>query len=143
MERGSHHGSVSHPVTTRTPGIRNYGEFNHAGFTAPKVLWVQENEPALFQKIKKILLPKDYLRLLISDDYATDFSDASGTSWLDVGKRQWSNALLTATGLTLEFMPALYEGSAITGTILPAVADVFGIPKNAAVVAGDGAYGAV
>ncbi len=66
------------------------------------------------QKIKKIFLPKDYLRLLllISGDYATDFSDASGTSWLEVGKKQCSNALLTATGLTPEFMPALYEGSA-------------------------------
>lgn len=126
-----------HTLLQRAPrALEITGNLIMPGFTAPKVLWVQENEPALFQKIKKILLPKDYLRLLISGDYATDFSDASGTSWLDVGKRQWSNALLTATGLTPEFMPALYEGSAITGAILPAVADVFGIPKNAAVVGG-------
>lgn len=92
-----------HTLLQRAPrALEITGNLIMPGFTAPKVLWVQENEPALFQKIKKILLPKDYLRLLISGDYATDFSDASGTSWLDVGKRQWSNALLTATGLTPE-----------------------------------------
>jgi xylulokinase len=108
------------------------------GFTAPKVLWVRDNEPAIFAQTKKILLPKDYLRLLISGDYATDCSDASGTMWLNVGKRAWSPEMLAAGELSLDYMPQLYEGSAITGKVSTAIAQDWGIPKNTVIVAGGG-----
>lgn len=108
------------------------------GFTAPKVLWVRDNEPEIFSQIKKILLPKDYIRFLVSGDYATDCSDAAGTMWLNVGKRNWSEEMLRATELTIDFMPTLYEGSAVTGKILPAIAKQWGIPADAIIVAGGG-----
>lgn len=68
-------------------------------FTAPKLLWLEEHEPEIFHKIAMVLLPKDYLRLWLTGEHVSDMSDASGTSWLDVGKRQWSEPLLTACGL--------------------------------------------
>ncbi|MBB4659934.1 xylulokinase [Parvularcula dongshanensis] len=114
------------------------------GFTAPKLLWVAENEPEVFSKVEKVLLPKDYVRLLMTGTYGSDMSDASGTSWLDVGKRAWSPAMLEATGLTEAHMPELFEGSDATGTLLPEVAKAWGM--NAVPVAGgggDNAAGAV
>jgi xylulokinase len=108
------------------------------GFTAPKVEWVRENEPDIFKQIAKILLPKDYLRLKMTGDYATDHSDASGTSWLDIKKRAWSDAMLNAGGLTQDHMPALFEGSEVTGTVMPVVAHDWGIPDGVMVVGGGG-----
>ncbi|WP_416307784.1 xylulokinase [Neptunicella sp. SCSIO 80796] len=114
------------------------------GFTAPKLLWVKQNEPDIFDKISKVLLPKDYLRLCLTGDYASDMSDSAGTSWLDVGKRQWSSEMLAATGLTNEQMPSLYEGSEITGYLLPELAQKWGMQKVAVVAGGgDNAAGAV
>lgn len=107
------------------------------GFTAPKLLWVKQNEPEIFNKINKVLLPKDYLRLCLTGDYASDMSDSAGTSWLDVGQRCWSELMLTATGLTTDHMPTLFEGSSITGYLLPELADRWGM-KNVALVAGAG-----
>jgi xylulokinase len=109
-----------------------------AGFTAPKVLWVSEHEPEIFKQIDKVLLPKDYLRLRMTGDYATDLSDASGTAWLDVGKRNWSDAMLAATGLTQDHMPKLHEGSQITGTLSASIANEWGMQANTVVVGGGG-----
>ena len=109
-----------------------------AGFTAPKVLWVAENEPEVFRQIHKILLPKDYLRLKMTNDFATDLSDASGTSWLDVGGRCWSDAMLQATNLTQEHMPQLFEGTQITSQLATNVATEWGMKPSTVVVGGGG-----
>jgi xylulokinase len=109
-----------------------------AGFTAPKVLWVAEHEPELFKQIDKVLLPKDYLRLRMTGDYATDLSDASGTSWLDIGKRDWSDAMLDATGLDQRHMPKLHEGTEITSTLTATIATEWGMRTDTVVVGGGG-----
>ena len=86
------------------------GNIVFPGFTAPKLAWVRNNEPETFAKVAKVLLPKDFLRLWLTGEYLSDMSDSAGTSWLDTGKRAWSNELLAATGLTIEQMPGLVEG---------------------------------
>jgi xylulokinase len=106
------------------------------GFTAPKLLWVARHEPAIFRNTASVLLPKDYIRLKLIGEKITDMSDASGTGWLNVGKRDWSDAMLTATGLTRAHMPRLVEGSALSGRIRSAAAAELQLPR--AVVAGGG-----
>lgn len=120
------------------------GNLAMPGFTAPKLLWVREHEPRLFERIAKVLLPKDYLRLMLSGDYATDVSDASGTLWLDVKQRRFSSTLLDACGLPLEAMPALYEGDSVTGQLSRTLAERWGM-KRIPIVAGggDNAAGAI
>ena len=120
------------------------GNLMMPGFTAPKLLWVQRHEPEIFKQIDKVLLPKDYLRLRMTGDFASDMSDAAGTMWLDVAKRDWSDVMLAACKLTRAHMPALYEGSEITGTLLPDVAKAWGMEEVAVVAGGgDNAAGAV
>ncbi|MFS7246859.1 xylulokinase [Rahnella inusitata] len=120
------------------------GNLMMPGFTAPKVQWLRENEPELFAKIDKVLLPKDYLRWLMTGVFASDMSDAAGTMWLDVAKRDWSDSLLTATGLTRQHMPALFEGNQITGQLLPALASRWGMNCVPVIAGGgDNAAGAV
>ncbi|HDE3076221.1 TPA: xylulokinase, partial [Escherichia coli] len=97
------------------------GNLMMPGFTAPKLLWVQRHEPEIFRQIDKVLLPKDYLRLRMTGEFASDMSDAAGTMWLDVAKRDWSDVMLQACDLSRDQMPALYEGSEITGALLPEV----------------------
>jgi xylulokinase len=114
------------------------------GFTAPKILWLQKHEPEIAKAAAKILLPKDYVRLRMTGDHATDLSDASGTLWLDVGGRKWSEAMLSACGLDLGHMPALHEGSSITGLLRQEVATSWGmVGVPVAAGAGDNAAGAV
>ena len=114
------------------------------GFTAPKLLWVAKHEPEIFAKVAKVLLPKDYIRFKLSGDFATDMSDASGTCWLDVGRRQWSDTVLNACDLTVAHMPKLYEGTQITGTIKYQLASRWQIKAvPIAAGAGDNAAGAV
>lgn len=108
------------------------------GFTAPKMLWVREHEPGVFSRVAKVLLPKDYLRLRLTGDYATDCSDASGTLWLDVATRAWSERALATCGLSVEHMPILCEGSAPTGTVRSEWCRRWGIPQDAVVAAGAG-----
>ena len=91
------------------------GNLMMPGFTAPKLLWVKQHEPEVFGQIDKILLPKDYLRWCITGEFASDMSDAAGAMWLDVAKRDWSDDMLAACGLTRDHMPALFEGNQITG----------------------------
>lgn len=108
------------------------------GFTAPKLLWVKKHEPDIFSRIAKVLLPKDFIRLQLSGNYATDLSDASGTAWLNVAKREWSDEMLEATHLTSEHMPELFEGNDITGCIKPDLAKRWQMPLTTKIVAGAG-----
>ncbi|MDV7270041.1 xylulokinase [Thioclava sp. A2] len=111
------------------------GNIVFAGFTAPKVMWVAETEPSTFEKTRKILLPKDYLRLWLTGEHVSEMSDAAGTSWLDTGARDWSDALLEASGMRRDQMPALVEGSEVSGLLRPELAARWGI-KGAVPVAG-------
>lgn len=120
------------------------GNIAMPGFTAPKLLWVAQNEPELFARIDKVLLPKDYLRLLMTGDFASDMSDSAGTLWLDVESRKWSSEMLAATGLNESHMPKLYEGSEVTGILSADIAANWGMKKvPVAAGAGDNAAGAV
>jgi xylulokinase len=97
------------------------------GFTAPKLAWVKQHEPEVFNQIDKVLLPKDYLRWRISGNFATDMSDAAGTMWLDVAKRDWSDVMLNACSLQREQMPELFEGCQITGNVSAELAKRWGL----------------
>lgn len=114
------------------------GNIVFAGFTAPKVVWVAKNEPEVFAKLAKVLLPKDYLRLFLVGDHVSEMSDAAGTSWLDVAKRDWSDDLLAASGLSRAQMPRLVEGSESSGTLRDALAADWGLPKGVIVAGGAG-----
>ncbi|MDW6005420.1 xylulokinase [Vibrio mangrovi] len=129
----------------RVPASRQItGNMMMPGFTAPKLLWVAEHEPDIFARVDKVLLPKDYLRYRMTGTYASDMSDAAGTMWLDVARRDWSDELLAATGLTRHQMPELFEGNAITGTLSPALAQAWGMPQVPVIAGGgDNAAGAV
>ena len=121
------------------------GNLMMPGFTAPKLLWVKEHEPAIFNQIAHVLLPKDYLRWRMTGDFASDMSDAAGTMWLDVGKRAWSDKLLAACGLTRDQMPTLFEGNEVTGQITAELSQRWSLPSELPVVAGggDNAAGAI
>ena len=122
--------------------VPNYAEITGnqimPGFTAPKLLWVAQHEPEIFAQVDKVLLPKDYLRYRMSGVFASDMSDASGTSWLNVRERRWSEEMLIATSLTEQNMPELFEGSAATATVLPEIAAQWGIPKTTIIAGGAG-----
>ncbi|XPF94440.1 xylulokinase [Colwellia sp. RE-S-Sl-9] len=125
-------------IEAREPNTRAItGNIAMPGFTAPKLVWLKENEPENFNKVAKVLLPKDYLRFLMTGDYASDMSDSAGTLWLDVEKRQWSEKMLTATDLTIEQMPALFEGTEITGYLTKDIAEQWGM-NQVPVIAGGG-----
>jgi len=120
------------------PDLRRiFGNIMMPGFTAPKLRWVAKHEPEIFARVRRVLLPKDYVRLLLTGEAVSDMSDASGTGWLDVAARDWSDAALAATGLDRSHMPRLVEGSAVSATLLPEVASRFGM-KAEVVVAGGG-----
>jgi xylulokinase len=114
------------------------GNIVFPGFTAPKVMWVARHEPAIRDQLAKVLLPKDYLRLWLTGDHVAEMSDAAGTSWLDTGRRDWSDDLLSATGLTRAHMPRLVEGSAPSGILRPELAARWGLPKGVVVAGGGG-----
>ncbi len=108
------------------------------GFTAPKILWVQEHEPDVFAKIKHILLPKDYVRFKLTGDYATDRAGAAGTLLLDVKTRDWSAPVLEALEIPAAWLPATHEGPAVTGHISAAAAEATGLKAGTPVVGGGG-----
>jgi len=112
------------------------GNIMMPGFTAPKLLWVARHEPDIFRRTASVLLPKDYVRLRLTGEKVSDMSDAAGTGWLDVGRREWSDAMLAATDLSRAHMPLLVEGSSPSGTLTAAAAAELGIPR--VVVAGGG-----
>ena len=114
------------------------------GFTAPKLLWVRDHEPETFARTRTVLLPKDYLRHRMTGELASEMSDASGTLWLDVGARRWSEEMLAATGLDETNMPRLVEGSETTGTLRPELAAQWDMrPVPVVGGGGDQAAGAV
>jgi xylulokinase len=114
------------------------GNIVFPGFTAPKLMWVQRHEPALWDRVAKVSLPKDFLRLWLTGDHVSEMSDAAGTGWLDTGARDWSDDLLTATGLTRAHMPRLVEGSAVSGSLRGPLADRWGLPKGVVIAGGGG-----
>ncbi|MCA6243757.1 MAG: xylulokinase [Phenylobacterium sp.] len=99
------------------------------GFTAPKLAWVRAHEPEIFAATRRVLLPKDYVRLWLTGEAVSDMSDSAGTLWLDVERRDWSDALLSATGLTRDHMPRLIEGSSVSGVLRPEAAEALGLPQ--------------
>jgi xylulokinase len=111
------------------------------GFTAPKLLWVRRHEPETFAQVRRVLLPKDWLRLRLTGEAISDMSDAAGTLWLDVAQRRWSPAMLAATGLDERLMPSLVEGTQPAGRLRADIAVAWGLPVGC-VVAGGAAYNA-
>jgi xylulokinase len=121
----------------REPAARTItGNIMMPGFTAPKLLWVARHEPEIFRRTACVLLPKDFVRLRLTGEKVSDMSDAAGTGWLDVGRREWSDAMLAATDLSRRHMPTLVEGSSPSGTLTADAAAALGIPR--VVVAGGG-----
>ena len=112
------------------------GNIVFPGFTAPKLAWVRDHEPEIFERLAMVLLPKDYLRFWLSGNYVMDMSDAAGTSWLDVGKREWSEELISATSLRPDQLPTLCEGTEVTGEIRSDLATKFSLPKSVKIVGG-------
>ncbi|MBX0329411.1 xylulokinase [Oscillochloris sp. ZM17-4] len=108
------------------------------GFQAPKILWLRRHEPEAYARVAHVLLPKDYIRLLLTGDYATDASDAAGTLLLDLRARDWSAELLAALEIPRAWLPQVYEGPQITGRLLPAAAQELGLRAGLPVAAGGG-----
>lgn len=108
------------------------------GFQAPKLLWLADEEPDAYERMASLLLPKDYVRLLLTGERATDVSDASGTLLLDVRARAWSDEILQALEFPREWLPSVHEGSEQTGTLRDAMADELGLPRGLPVAAGGG-----
>lgn len=121
------------------------GNIAFAGFTAPKILWIKENEPENFKKISKIMLPKDYIAYMLSGCFATDLSDASGMLLLDVENRSWSREMCKVCGITENMLPRLYESYEVIGKIKPSVAEKFGLSPDVKIIigAGDNAAAAI
>jgi xylulokinase len=114
------------------------GNIPLAGFTAPKLMWVKKHEPKVFAQVAKVLLPKDYIRFRMTGTFGSDMSDAAGTYWLDVAKRDWSDTMLAATHMRREQMPELFEGIDATGQITPSLAKSWGMPLRPVVAGGGG-----
>ncbi len=115
------------------------------GFTAPKIVWLRNNEPELFARVRKVLLPKDYIRLKLTGEYATEVSDASGTSLFNVTKREWAGEMLERCAIPKEWMPRSYESPEVSGKVNAAAAAATGLAEGTPVVGGGGdqAAGAV
>lgn len=114
------------------------GNIAFAGFTAPKLLWMRENEPELFEKIDKIMLPKDYINYVLTGKHATDYSDASGMLLLDVKNRAWSDKMKDLCGLREEQLAGLFESYEPIGSLKPELAAELGLPETVLVAAGAG-----
>jgi xylulokinase len=108
------------------------------GFTAPKILWVQENEPGVYQKTRHILLPKDYVRYKLTGGFASDKADSAGMILLDIKTRDWSPEMLRALSIPLEWLPKTYEGPQVTGTVTEEAARLTGLKAGTPVIAGGG-----
>ncbi|MEE1656295.1 xylulokinase [Microvirga sp. CF3062] len=136
----------AHELEDKHPGFsRIAGVIPMPGFTAPKLLWLARHEPETFRAIRKMILPKDYIRLKMTGAIVTDMSDAAGTWWLDEASRDWSDEVLAATGLTRGHMANLVEGSHASGIVRAEIAHRWGLRSDVVVAggAGDAAAGAV
>ena len=109
-----------------------------AGFTAPKILWVKKNEPEIFAKIAKIMLPKDYISYMLSGNFSTDYSDASGMLLLDVKNKKWSKEMIDICSISEDMLPKLYESYEAVGDIKPELAKELGLNEGIKIVAGAG-----
>lgn len=139
-------GTACTELEHREPASRRItGNLAMPGFTAPKLIWVAEHEPEIFARTERVLLPKDWLRLQLTGEAVSEPSDAAGTLWLDVEWRQWSPAMLAATGLDERNMPRLVEGTEISGQLSAKAAQALGLPSGIPVAGGggDNAAGAV
>ncbi len=110
----------------------------YAGFTAPKLLWMKKHEPALFVRISKIMLPKDYINYKLSGVHCTDYSDASGMLLLDVEHKCWSKEMLDICSVRESWMPRLFESYDVVGTLTPEMAEELGLPRSVKIAAGAG-----
>ncbi|MGD8402608.1 MAG: xylulokinase [Anaerolineales bacterium] len=108
------------------------------GFTAPKILWVQEHEPEIWERARHILLPKDYVRYKLTGEFASDRAGGAGTILFDLAKRDWSPEVLDALDIPIDYLPKTYEGTEITGTLLPEVAEELGLSVDVEVFGGGG-----
>ncbi len=129
-----------HPELAAITGVKPM-----AGLTAPKLMWLRAYEPELYAKIRCVLLPKDYLRLVLTGEKHTDMSDAAGTWWLDEPRRQWSYSAFKASGVDPAIAPPLLEGSQPAGALRASIAELLGLPPGVMVAAGGGdtAVGAI
>jgi xylulokinase len=126
-------------LTERAPQLHAVaGNLAMPGFTAPKLLWVRRHEPEVFAQVRSVLLPKDYLRLLLGGEKVSDPSDAAGTLWLDVAARDWSDELLAACGLGRAHMPRLVESNQPASTLLPKIAKAWGLGPGVVIAGGAG-----
>jgi xylulokinase len=125
--------------TIGRPGILGFTS-NPAlpNFTLTKLLWVRQHEPDTWRRVRRVLLPKDYVRLRLSGEYATDVADASGTLMLDVARRAWSRGMLEAADIEPSVLPAVFESPAICARVSPDAAALTGIPAGTPIVAGAG-----
>lgn len=114
------------------------GNIAFAGFTAPKILWIKENESENFAKIAKIMLPKDYLAYKLSGSFCTDYSDASGMLLLDVRNRRWSQKMCDVCGISMQMLPKLYESYEVVGTLKKEIAEELGLSEEIKIIAGAG-----
>ena len=115
------------------------------GFTAGKIIWLRNNEPEVYARVRRVLLPKDYVRFMLTGEYATEVSDASGTALFNVKKRAWADEVLDAIDIPREWMPRSYESVEVSGVISNSAAVVTGLVPGTPVVGGGGdqAAGAV
>ena len=134
---GEETGYLNREIGTETLSART-ANIAFAGFTAPKLLWLKKHEPAHFARIRKIMLPKDYLAYSLSGTFSTDYSDASGMLLLNVKERQWSEEMLDVCDIRKEQLPRLYESFDRTGTLKPEIAEQTGLSTDTAVIAGAG-----
>jgi len=118
--------------------VRATGNPALTGFQAPKILWLRDEEPDHYAQVASVLLPKDYVRLLLTGDRATDASDASGTLLLDIARRAWSTEVLEALEIPEQWLPTVYEGPEATGVLRDDVAAELGLPAGLPVAAGGG-----
>jgi xylulokinase len=114
------------------------GNIAFPGFTAPKLLWVKNNEPENFSRISKVMLPKDFLAYKLSGVFATDYADASGTLYLDVEKKVWSQEMLDLIGISTDFLPELYESYETIGTLKSSFAFELGLKESVKIIIGSG-----
>jgi xylulokinase len=118
--------------------IQITGNVALTGFTAPKILWVRENEPEVYARVRHILLPKDYVRYSLTGEYAIDKADGSGTVLMDLHQRDWSEEVLSALDIPRDWMPPLYEGPEVTGKVTLEAAQATGLKAGTPVMAGGG-----
>ena len=127
-----------HHIIGREKFIHITGNLALTGFTAPKILWVKENEPDVFAKAAHVLLPKDYIRYKLTGEYAMDKADGAGTVLFDLGMRDWSEEVLTALEIPHAWMPKTFEGPEFTGCVTEEAASLTGLKAGTPVAAGGG-----